>query len=223
MTGMARGFVWCAAMLLAAGCGGSTRKELEQRGPQGPSNNVAGATSVPEAPCPFATLDLSSGVETCDDDETNPSVSFTHRAQAGEGCSYDLAIADTCNVSACPGPHPVCDELAGEPVCGSGCLVDTDCGEHEFCSCQGPGLGGRCKATECKTDADCSAGQLCASLDNACGVSSPFVCQNEYDLCIVSSQCPTPGDHCVPIPSTITATGTIWTRICIGPATCPTP
>ena len=83
MTGMARGLVWCAALLLAAACGGHSRSELERRDPQGSGNNVAGATSASEAPCPFATLDLSSGVETCDDAETNPSVSFTHRARAG--------------------------------------------------------------------------------------------------------------------------------------------
>jgi hypothetical protein len=222
MTGKARGLVWCLAFLVTAACGGTSRKELEQRGPQGTGDNAAGATNAAN-PCPFATLDLSSGVETCDDAETNPGVSFTHRAREGEGCSYDLELADTCNLSGCPGPYPFCDEQDGEAVCGSGCRVDSDCDEHEICSCQGPGLGGRCKASECKTDAACPAGQLCASLDNSCGLPSPYVCQNEFDQCIVSSECPTPGDHCVPIPSTITATGTIWTRICVGPATCPNP
>jgi hypothetical protein len=173
--------------------------------------------------CPFSVLDPSSGVETCDDDETNPSVSFTHRARVGEGCSYDLAIADTCNLSGCPGPYPFCDEQDGQAICGSGCLVDADCDENELCSCQGPGLGGRCRATECKTDAACPAGRLCASLDNGCGLRSQFVCQREGDQCIVSSQCPNPGDQCVPVPSSASASGIVWTRICVPPATCPAP
>lgn len=222
MTRSVRGLVWCAALLLAA-CGGTSRKELEQRGQQ-TDDNAAGATNNAKPTCSFSVLDLSSGVETCSDTETNPNVSFTHRARAGEGCSYDLQLADTCNLSGCPGPTPFCDEQGGEAICGSGCLVDSDCAEHEVCICQGPGLGGRCKATECKTDAACPAGKLCASLDNGCGLPSAYVCQSDYDQCIVSSQCPNPGDQCVPIPQGAgTSTGTVWTRICVTPATCPSP
>lgn len=221
MTRSARGLAWCLAVLALAGCGGTSRKELERRAPHGPDDNAAGAAAVPNSSCPFSTLDLSSGVETCDDDEVNPTVSFTHRARVGEGCSFDLAIADTCNLGDCPGPHPFCDEENGEPICGTGCLVDAECGEHEYCACQGPGLGGRCQSTECQTDAECEAGQLCASLDSFCGLQTAFTCQSPYDQCIVSSQCPNPGDQCVPVPSG--SGGGAWPRLCLTRATCPSP
>ena len=224
MTRNVRGLVWCAALLLAAACGGTSRKELEKRGPQGTDDNAAGATNTASPACAFAVLDLSSGVETCADGQTNPSVTFTHRARAGEGCSYDLELADTCNLADCPGAYPFCDEQDGQAVCGSGCQVDADCAENELCSCAGPGMGGRCKASECKTDAACPTGKLCASLDNGCGLPSAYVCQSEYDQCIVSSQCPNAGDQCVPIPQGVgSSTGTYWTRICVTPATCPAP
>lgn len=209
--------VW-AAWLLACGCGGTSRKELEQHQSNSGVAGASGTAGAPSPPrCSPATIDPESGVETCGDAATAPGKTFTHRAAVGEGCSFDASVADTCNLSGCPGPFPICDYEDGEAFCGSGCGVDADCAEREYCQCMGKGQGGRCQSTECLTDQDCAAGTLCASFGNPCGLSSAFACQSLDDQCVANGDCPTPGEQCVPVPL---GSGS-WRRICVSTSICP--
>lgn len=106
---------------------------------------------------------------------------FSHRPQA-EQCSEALPV-----------------------VSPNSCLDDVHCPAGEYCLC-GP-EGGGCIPTGCRTDADCEAPHLCASLDVSGG---PLQCQTDDDECLVDDDC-RERERCI-------ALGDI--RICYDPADC---
>lgn len=80
---------------------------------------------------------------------------------------------------------------AYELVCHYGCLTDSDCEADQLCVCGDP--VGQCVASNCKEDADCGDGLLCAYWGETTGIGCPvtphFVCQTHEDECAVDADC----------------------------------
>jgi len=90
--------------------------------------------------------------------------------------------------------------------CVYGCIADMDCGPSAICVCaQGhpstdftaptwsPAPAGVCYPTDgCKSDADCSDGQLCTPYDTStgCYANLRFACETAQDSCGGPNDCP---------------------------------
>jgi hypothetical protein len=113
---------------------------------------------------------------------------------------------------------------------GGGCLVDADCVEKPFGSCQqdmifgGVLVGGTCSCNYgCQTDADCAEGQLCRCAGDGLGLYTQCIAAG----CLQDSDCP-PGELCGLAPD-ICAPGGFLTActtpadLCAGDADCANP
>jgi hypothetical protein len=86
-------------------------------------------------------------------------------------------------------PNPWCLRYGfAESTCVQGCATDSDCAPVEVCFCQGSSPG-RCMPADCKVDADCGEGSLCATVEGpSLAVCSYYVanvaCQKEADQCV---------------------------------------
>jgi len=67
-------------------------------------------------------------------------------------------------------------------TCHYGCITDSDCGDG-VCVCGDP--VGLCRASECKTAADCWSGYPCMAVDLRYG----FFCQRPHDECRSQTDC----------------------------------
>jgi len=218
MSRQVRGLLACGVVWLSIGCG-ETKHNLEASEADGGAPGekpIEQPTPAPEtakhAGCETSVMVEESGIETCG----TGGATYRHRAKVGTGCTYDPAAVDTCNLSDCPGPYPICDQVNGETVCGSGCSRDSDCAADEICDCLGPGLGGKCTPTVCATDADCAPGKWCTSFPTMCGMRAAFGCESPNDNCHSHADCTDPGALCVPIPMTTTD----WLRVCLPNTPC---
>lgn len=192
-------------------CGNTTHNE-----PRAAAGGADGADAADRTPtCENATFDTESGVETCGSGERQ----FQHRVRAGTGCSYDAALLDTCNLNDCAASHAYCVELAGKSVCATGCAVDLDCGEREICQCLGHGLGGRCMASDCQSDADCRGDAKCSTFRSVCHINAVYACAVQGDQCLVDADCTAPTPYCLPIP--IPDGAGSWNHLCVEALPCP--
>ncbi len=113
---------------------------------------------------------------------------------------------------------------------GGGCLVDADCQEKPFGSCQqdmifgGVLIGGTCSCNYgCQTDADCAEGQLCRCAGEGLGLYTQCIAAD----CLQDSDCPE-GELCGLSPD-ICAPGGFLTActtpadLCAGDGDCTSP
>lgn len=164
------------------GCGQTTHDQA-----QAAAGSPGGSDNAPM--CEDARLDTESGIETCG----RGAHQFEHRAKVGEGCTYDPALQDACN-------------------------VDADCQKPEICQCQGPGSGGRCVPSECQTDAECQQGTWCSTFRSVCGIKAVYACGLPGDQCHVDGDCAPATPFCLPIPNPNRGG---WNRICVESLPCP--
>lgn len=218
MSRQVRGLLACGVVWLLLGCGATKHnsKPGEAAGGAPAESPAEKPAKTPDAPrhagCETSVLVEESGVETCGTGDAT----YRHRAKVGTGCSYDPALVDTCSLSDCPGPYPICDQVDGETVCGTGCSQDADCEGNQICDCFGPGLGGKCRPTVCASDLDCAPDTWCTSFPTACGMQAAFACESPNDNCHSNADCTEPGALCVPIP--MSANG--WLRVCLPNTPC---
>lgn len=71
------------------------------------------------------------------------------------------------------------------------CFVNEDCPGHDVCVCaSGVRLYNRCAPADCRTDADCGAGGICASTNiPSCGAGPMYTCLSAGDACCSYLDC----------------------------------
>lgn len=161
-----------------------------------------GGPNLPSVPCTSPALDQQTGLVTCAE-------GYTHRAKV-VACQLQNSVGE----GGAPGLDPrdlpradgtvLCDETPSKcaqyqfgycdvghtGACRSGCETDEDCGPGYACHCPATPSksGGVCEPTQCRSDADCQQGALCATFDGLCGRNG-FACQSVSDTCASSTQC----------------------------------
>lgn len=122
--------------------------------------------------------------------------------QAGDGPSFGGANGVTtsvCETNTDCGAYSHC--LLSDR-CAQGCQTDADCGDQGLCLCStqvtatgAPIEFGQCVDSNCRVDADCAAGFLCAA--NPLYLDRGFNCQSPYDQCGSTGYCYAAGSLCV--------------------------
>jgi len=87
-------------------------------------------------------------------------------------------------------PHGYCGFAELPPArtsCVYGCVRDEECAQDHICLCADP--VGHCVPADCRTDAECGRGYLCADYEPPrapCGTRDAFACQTPWDTCLDS-------------------------------------